>query len=267
MRSLAALPLAFLACCLGACPSAKIVRPYPEPPAADVLDHLAKLRERATSLNANTKTDVRLGKDRVNVTVMMLAAWGGKLRFQAQDPNQAMAADLASDGSRYCFIDVHAGCAECGEATPENVARLVRIPLEPDQVVAVLLGSTPVIEGNATVTWEPAGGHEVVSIDGGGQTQRIVLDGRERRWDVLESELKEGGKTRWKIRHKDFRPAKRPDGQAVRVPGASLFEEGGDTVRITWIDQRIGEPVSDAQFQLTPQPGLPECGAPAKVAP
>jgi hypothetical protein len=239
---------------LAACPGAKVVRPYPEPQAQAILDHLAGLPERATSLNADTKTDVRLGKDRVNVRVMMLARWGGKLRFQALDPNDSMAADLASDGSRYCLIDVHQKCAECGEATPENVARLVRIPLEPDQVVAVLLGSTPVIAGQATVEWDPSGGHEIVSIAGSGQTQRIVLDGRERRWDVLESELKEGGKTRWKIRHKDFRTAGN-----VRVPGASLFEEGGDTVRITWNDQRIGEPLGDEKFQLEPQPGLPAC--------
>jgi outer membrane lipoprotein-sorting protein len=249
--------LALLA--LAGCPAGKVVRPYPEPAAPAILEHLAGLRERATSLNAETKTDVRLGKERVNVTVMMLAAWGGKLRFQALDPNSAMAADLASDGERYCFIDVHGGCAECGAATPESVARLVRIPLEPDQVVAVLLGSTPVVAGDATVEWDASAGHEIVTVRGAGATQRIALDGRERRWDVLESELVEGGKTRWKIRHKDFHAVKTPSGETVRVPGASLFEEGGDTVRIEWRDQRVGEPLGDEKFRLEPQAGLPAC--------
>lgn len=255
MRRLALLGLLLLS----ACPSAKVVRPYPEPQGKALLDHLAGLRQRAASLNAETMTDVRLGKQRVNVKVLMLAAWGGKLRFQALDPNSSMAADLASDGTRYCFIDVHNKCAECGPATPDTVARLVRIRLEPDQVVAVLLGSTPVIEGDARVEWDAAAGHEILSIAGNGETQRIVLDGKEQRWDVLESELRAGDKSRWKIRHKDFHAVKTPDGKDLRVPGASLFEESGDTVRIDWRDQRVGEPMKDEQFALVPQPGLPQC--------
>jgi len=43
-------------------------------------------------------------------------------------------ATLASDGKTYCFMDVNANCGECGPATPNSVASLIRIPLEPDQV-------------------------------------------------------------------------------------------------------------------------------------
>jgi hypothetical protein len=260
--------LTLLVCLLLAagCPRGQVPRSYPEPQAAEVLAHLGSLRSRAPSLNAETKTDVRLGDDRVNVTVYMLAAWGGKLRFQALDPNQAMAADLASDGERYCFLDVHAGCSECGEATPQSVARLVRIPLEPDQVVEVLLGSTPVLQGDATVAWDPAGGREIVTIEGGGFHQRIVLDGRDRRWDVLESELKQADALVWRIRHKDFHEVRTAGGGTVRMPGASLFEQGGDTVRITWQNQRVGEALGEEKFQMTPPAGLPPCpGGPATV--
>jgi hypothetical protein len=122
------------------------------------------------------------------------------------------------------------------------------------------MGSTPVLAGEAALEWDAAGGHEIVTVRGREQTQRIVLDGREHRWDVLESELQGGGKTIWKLRHKDFHDVQTAAG-TVRLPGASLFEEGGDTVRIDWRDQRAGEPLDDAKFQFTPQPGLPECGA------
>jgi outer membrane lipoprotein-sorting protein len=250
----------FLALALAACPAKPAVRSYPPPAPEVILAHIAGLRERATSLNADTKTDVRMGKARANVTVMMLAAWGGKLRFQALDPQNAMAADLASDGERYCYLDVHAGCAECGAATPENVARLVRIPLEPDEVVAVLLGATPVLAGaDASLEWDARGGHEVVTLRRGAEVQRVVLDGRDRRWDVLDSELRRDGESRWRIRHKDFREIKTATGQTVRLPGASIFEEGGDTVRISWRDRRVGEPLDDAKFRMTPPAGLPAC--------
>ena len=228
-------------------------------PTAALLDHLRSLPKRATTLNAETKTDVRLGNDRANVTVLMLAASGGKLRFQAHDPNDATAADLASNGQTYCMIDVHSNCGGCGPATPENVARLVRIPLEPDEIVTVLLGGAPVLDGDAANEWDSNGGHEVLTIRAGDRTERIVLDGKDQRWDVLEAEMTAGGKTAWSLRNKDFHEVTAADGQKVRLPGASLFEQGGDTVRILWRDQKVGVPLDDDKFVLELPAGLPAC--------
>jgi hypothetical protein len=238
------------------CPGGEVKRDYPEPTTQAILEHLEKLRQRAPTLKAETKTDFRLNKDRVNLTVNMLAAWGGKLRFQAEDPNGAMAADLSSDGQNYCFIDVHHNCAECGPATPENVARMIRIPLEPDEVVAVLLGSAPVLaDAQAKLAWDPQGGNEILTLTKDGWTEKITLDGRNKAWDVLEaSESGPDGKTVWHLRHKDFHDVK-----GVRLPGASLFEQAGDSVRIQWRQQTVGENLDDAKFHLQPQPGLPAC--------
>ena len=245
---------------LAACGGAQVKRTTPAPTAQELLDHLAGLPQRAPTLNARTKSDVRLGNDRVNVTVDILAEWGGKLRFQAHDPNESTAADLASDGKEYCFVDVHNNCAECGPATPERVARLIRIPLEPDQVVAVLMGSAPILrDATAAESWDPDGGHEVLTLTAGDATERVVLDGKDRRWDLLEAEARVGGKSLWKIRHKDFHDVKTASGAVVRAPGASLFEQGSETVRILWRDQGIGAPLPPASFQLTPPPGLRAC--------
>ena len=251
-----ALPVVLLA---AGCPSAARPRPYPPPEARAVVDHVRGVRDRASTLNADTKTDIRLGSDRVNVTVLMLAAWGGKLRFQAHDPNEATAADLASDGARYCFLDVHHNCGECGPATPENVARMVRIPLEPDDVVALLLGTAPILDGDASVDWDPSNGTEVVALRRGDLVEKIVLDGTEQRWDVLEASLRDAGKGVWTLRHKDFHEVKTADGKTVRLPGASLFEQGGDTVRIQWRDQRVGETLAADAFHLDVPAGLAPC--------
>lgn len=245
---------------LCACPaSSPKPRPYAAPEAQAIIDHIIGVRDRASSLNAETTTDVRMGKDRANVAVDMLAAWGGKLRFQAHDPNQATAADLGSDGHTYCMLDMHSNCGECGPATPENVGRLVRIPLEPDQVVGVLLGTAPILDGAATVEWDPGEGHEILSIKQGELVERIILDGIEHRWDVLDAELKKTGTTVWRLRHKDFRPVTTKEGQVVRLPSASLFEQAGDTVRILWRDQTIGAPLDDAKFRVTVPEGLKGC--------
>lgn len=248
MRALALLLLA-------ACPSHRVERPYPPPDAAEVARFVKGVRQRVASLTAETRSDFRLGKDRVNLKVYMLAAWGGKLRFQAMSPNESTAADLASDGKTYCFMDVNANCGECGPATPNSVASLIRIPLEPDQVVAVLLGSAPVLDGTATLAWKDDGGREVLSLAKDGWTEQIELDGTDRRWDVLAAELKgPDGKVAWTLQHKDFH-----DVGGVRLPGASLFEQEGDTVRILWKDQSVGAAIPEAKFHFTPPAGLPVC--------
>ena len=161
------------------CPGTKhIDRPYPPPPPEDVIKHLESIRERAQNLNAETKSDVRLQGQRYNVTVDILAAWGGKLRFLAINPNDSTAADLASDGETFCFIDSNNNCGGCGPATPENVGQLIHIVLPPDAIVAVLLGSTPLITtANPTVTWDASLGAELVELHDGQLTQRIVSAG------------------------------------------------------------------------------------------
>src|SRR6266508_3234861 len=103
LRTLASLALVLLAC---ACPGARMVRPYADPGAEAVVAHLTSLRERVHTLRAETLSDARIGDERANVTVWILAAWGGRLRYQAMNPGGAdMAADLASDGTQFCFVD------------------------------------------------------------------------------------------------------------------------------------------------------------------
>jgi hypothetical protein len=137
---------------------------------------------------------------------------------------------------------------------------MVRIPLEPDDVVALLLGTAPLLDGEASVDWDPGAGHELLVLKRGDLVERVVLDGTEQRWDVLEASLQSAGKSVWTLKHKDFHDVKTQDGQTVRLPGASLFEQGGDTVKILWRDQRVGAPLDDAEsFHVAVPPGLPAC--------
>jgi hypothetical protein len=251
--------LVLLALATTACPKPTFQRAYPAPKPAALLAHIATLRERATSLNAETKTDFRLGKDRVNLKTYLLAAWGGKLRFQAMQPNDSLAVDLASDGEKYCFLDSMNNCGECGTSSPENIARLVHIPLAGDDIVGVLMGGTPVLDtDDVTLAWDTAEGQEVVTLTRGNEKQVIRLDGRDHHWDVLSSEYTDG-KYKWRIQHKDFREVKTATGSVARMPGRSLFEDSNDTVRIIWNDHRVGEELDAGKFQLDLQQGLPQC--------
>ena len=265
MSESAVLACALLFAC--GCPNGKkIERPYVDPGADAVVAHLQALRERVDNISADTRADVWVGNDRANLSVNIAAAWGGRLRFQAHDPNDALAADLASDGTSYCFVDVHAGCSSCGPATPENVGRLLRMMLQPDEVVAIMLGGTPVLDGDQQLTWDAGDGREVLDIAGPRCTQHIELDGRERRWDVLESKVT-CDRDVWKVTNKDFRVVKAKDGREVRLPGKSLFEQkfvGTDgksheeSMVIEWRSVNANIEVKPVLFMFEP-PALPSC--------
>jgi hypothetical protein len=248
----------------GACHGARVARPYPDPGAAAVVAHLTSLHDRVHTLRAETLSDARIGKDRANLTVYILASWGGRLRYMAMNPGGgAMAADLASDGTQFCFVDVNNNCGECGPATPQNVGMLLRVVMEPDDVVTMMFGGTPVLAGaQAKLSWDASEGHEVLDLSASdGSKQRIVLDGRAHRWDVLTSEVKDpNGKLVFRIRHKDFHEVKSASGQVVRVPGKSWFEQPGNDALITWKEQEIDVDLDAAKFQMAVPPGLPACG-------
>jgi hypothetical protein len=265
-RLLASLALPLLLALACACPGARVARPYEDPGADAVVAHLTSLRERVRTLRAETLSDARVGKERANLTVYILAGWGGKLRYMAMNPGGgAMAADLASDGTQFCFVNANDNCGECGPATPENVGMLLRVVMEPDDVVAMMFGGTPVLAGaQASLAWDAAAGHEILDLAAtDGTRQRIVLDGKERRWDVLTSEVKgPDGKLVFRIRHKDFHPVKTPDGRSVRVPGKSYFEQPGNDALISWKEQEIDVELDESKFRLTVPEGVRTCNAP-----
>src|SRR5262249_26102480 len=114
----------------------------------------------------------------------------------------------------------------------------------------------PLVDGDATNEWDPEGGHEKLALKRGDDVETLVLD---EKFDVLEAELKSGGKTVWSLKHKDFHDATTKDGKPGRLPGASLFDEGGDTVRIQWLEQSVGDTPPAKAFQLDVPAGLKAC--------
>ena len=243
------------------CPHPTHTRSYPEPRAEEILGYLRTVKDRIRSLRAETLSDARIGNERANVTVLILAEWGGRLRFMAMNPGGNMAADLASDGETYCFLDANNNCGDCGPATPENVGRLIRIVLEPDDVVATLLGSTPIVQASrSSVRWDAAGGHEILELeDDQGAHQTIVLGGGPGHWELLDSSLRRAdGKQAWRIQNKDFQPV---SGAEVRLPRKSYFQQlGGDDVLIRWKKQEANLALEGTKFHLELAAGLTVCG-------
>ena len=265
----AAITLALLAghtgcSCMG---GRTIPRPYPAPTADDVNQHLAAARARARSFQVESVMDYWVGKDRVKGTVLMMGQVGARMRINALNPTGGnVAADLACDGVGYQLIDYNNDCQLTGPCTRQSVAQLLRVSLEPDDFLLLVMGTTPVIaDTGGTLAWDAKTGREVLTLTSadGQLTQKIALDGRDRRWDVLESEVFDGqGNSLWKLQNKDFEAQDAVDGASFRVPGKTRFTQPMDKadLLVRWSERTLNPTLDAAKFQMTIPPGLKTCG-------
>jgi hypothetical protein len=115
-------------------------RPYPAPLAETLLAGLRAHQAAVASASARVRATSWLGGERVRATVNMLIVRDGHLRFEAEVSLQGTVAALATDGSAFALYDVRRNELSRGPACPANVASLVRIPLAPADIAAVLLG-------------------------------------------------------------------------------------------------------------------------------
>jgi hypothetical protein len=201
-----------------------VARPYPAPSAEELLAAVRTRQQKLTSMRAEARADhMGEGGERVKLTINMLLAEGGKLRLEAESPVGGAVATLTADGQRFSLLDARNNRFLVGPARPCNIARLIRVQLEPEDAVQALTGSAPAGGTPAEVGWDSSsGGREMLTLatpDGGRET--LWLDSRDRRWDVVRAEKKDaGGRLVWKLAHEDFEEA-----GGFRLPKRTTVED------------------------------------------
>ena len=249
------------------CTRAKPVpRSYPEPGTEEVLAHLADVQRHARSFQAEGVMDHWVGNERVKGTVLLMGRKGARIRINALSPTgDNVAADLACDGIGFKYIDYNNNCQLTGLCTRRTIAELLRISLEPDDFLLMVMGTTPVIaDAQGTVTWDERHGREVVELVAPDNrfTQTIVLDGRDRTWDVLSSEVRDvRGNVLWRLRNKGFEPLAAQDGRSFRVPDKTQLEQPQEKtdLLIQWKKRVLNLDIETAKFDMEIPPGLPSC--------
>lgn len=252
--------------CAACPPPPPALRPYPAPKAGELMAAIAAQAHQVRSLRADAKVDhTAEGGKRVKVTLRMLVARGGQLRLEAEAPLVGPVATLVSDGQHFELLDLRNNRFFEGQASACNVARLIRIEMAPEDVVAILTGSAPIEGVPDGVSWDPeGGGREVLELraqDGG--TERVWLDARDRRWDLLAAERHDvAGRLLWRVEHEDFQNR----GGGVRLPSRTHVSEPPvkADARLRFRSLEPNVPVDPAVFHLAPPPGvIPEpasCG-------
>jgi hypothetical protein len=275
----AALAIPLLCACLAGCP-ASVVRPErPWRDADAALRAHASMRRRLHSLRGEARVDQR-GDDgaRVRGTVVLLVQRPDRVRFDVMT-QFGPAAILTSDGARFALADFREHTYLHGPTCPENVARLLGIPLSGDQIGLMLLGGTPrIVARSSTIGVDAETGRYVVQLRGdGGSRQRIEFAIREadrrappeeQRLRLVLSELFDPrGRTVWRVSYDDYRVVPLGD-MGIAMPFHVRFEHparGTDT--IMRFRELVPNPEIAAEvFHQGPIPGLVDeevpCGAP-----
>ena len=252
------------------CPAPKQVRNYPAPSAADVIGKLAEKRAALHSFKADATMDYWLGSQRAKGEVLVMGEAGSKIRFAALSPaGGSTLAEMACNGTDFAYVDYQNNCALTGPCNGSSIAQFFHIDLEPDDFIHLALGTPPVLPGaTGTVTWDASHGYEKVELHAPAGTEKLTIDAREGRWDVIEAELDgPDGKIVWSVTNTDFKA-----NGAFRVPGKTRFRspQNKEDLIVDWNERQLNVPLSDDKFVLVPPAGLPQCGGappPASPAP
>ena len=257
---------------MGCAGTTLVVRTYPAPSAEELLQAVRARQAAVRGINVETRATSWLGGERVRGTVQMLVERSGRLRFEAEISLQGTVAALTVDGGQFAFIDHQKHLFRKGPACPANVAAMIRIPLAPAEVAAILLGDIPLPDGSkaASVEWDSSRGADVLAVEG--QMGAKLWLGLRRpnpqapAWDVVFVEgLDAGARARWRVAYEDFERT-----VGVALPRLVRFAEPGksfdDGVEIKIRERTVNPAFPEGAFTLTLPPGyqveLAACGVP-----
>jgi outer membrane lipoprotein-sorting protein len=251
-----------LAVGLAGCPQAShpISRPYAAPAPEALLAALQARQTAVPGMNARVRATSWLSGERIRATVNMLVQRDGRLRFEAEVSLQGTVATLVTEGGAFAMLDARKNELSRGPACPGNVASLIRIPLAPADVAAILLGDARVPDGAAPaarVDWDASAGTDLLVLpDGAGGALQLQFRGTGADRRLVGANHVDGKGARiWRTAYEDF--ARAGD---EWLPGTIRFAEGeasfDDGVEIKFRDRTIGGTPPAGAFTLAPPPGV-----------
>ena len=131
----------------------------------------AQARVQRVSGEARVKVEAKGMRTAVAVREFIAAEKPDRLHVEVLDFFGNVGAVLAASGGRFQLYDAKERVFYRGEATPENLARLVPLPLPAEDLVTILCGSAPLLERPVDV--EARGGVLVLSLEEDGRTQEV----------------------------------------------------------------------------------------------
>ena len=237
-------------------------QPAKMPTADEVVAKLSATREARKAFRAESVMDYWLGGQRVKGTVLVMGTNQRQVRFNAISPQEDVLADMACDGQDFALVNMQKNCQLTGPCNKQSIATFLRAELEPEDVLHLALGTVPVLAGaKGTVTWDSSKGYERLELESAEGKQRVVIDARENKNDILSSELVRDGKVVWSVENADFEEVKDEAGGTHRLPAKTRFktpQQDGDLL-VEWKERVVNPALDAAKFKVNVPAGLPRC--------
>jgi outer membrane lipoprotein-sorting protein len=221
---------------------------------AELLAQVERTQAAVERVRGEARVKVESKDGSGTITQLVSAQRPDRLRLDALDFFGNPAAALVADGGRFALLDLRAGVFYRGAATPENLARLVPLPISAGELVQILCGAAPIARGRAA------------AVDAGDGVLRLTVEGDDRmqRLDVGEGAAVQGSV----VSLRDGAPAAAPAydlafGRFEPLGGRPFPGEVKLTakavnvkLRLTWKEIEVNGVLPEGTFTLTPPPGV-----------
>ena len=250
-------PLVLVVAGLAGCP-----RPAVRPPDTRPLPTAEAARKMVEDTSRGRKSLRALGRvtyfgeqGRVRLGFVEVVERPGKFRFETLSPLEQPIDVMTSDGERLSLLR-EARLHE-GPATPENVARLLPLPLRPSEIVDILLGGVPMSEAFVVgeLEWadEPADHWRLWLTGPGGERGELLIDPA-RRVIVRATVRRADGTPRLVVGFDDFEDLAGggpfPRSVQIELPGRDM------EVTLKLKEVEVDVPIDPSLFKLVPPPGV-----------
>jgi len=228
---------------------------------ARLLEQVRAAQDGVTACRGSARLSVSSSDLSGSLDAWVAAEKGGRVRVEVFDFFGNPAAVLVASGGRLALYDARAGALYRGDDTPENLARLVPVPIGARDLASAICGNAPIIDGRAVAA---EAGDGVLLLEIAGESGRQVLavgeGGAVERASFLPGAR---GGTPWKVAFSAFR---RTAGQ--RFPTELELRGGGATVSLLWKDDlEVNQSPEGSLFQLDPPRGARVVDLPIHPAP
>jgi outer membrane lipoprotein-sorting protein len=246
----------------GTPPPAEAALPSP----AEVLAMVSAGNEARRSLQAVGRVTYFGAQGRVRGKAVIVAQRPGSFRVETLSPLEQPIEVVTSDGRQLWLLSQDT--LRSGEATPENLARVLPLPMRPDEVVDTLLGGVP-----TSADLEPLDvavgdeGRWVLSLRArGGELCELTIDPVRRLVERLRL-LHRTGALRVEVQFDDFEPL----GQLGQLPRSIVARLPADDLdlrlKLTEVEANAGLPPELFRIEAPPGTTPLPLDAPAPSAP
>jgi hypothetical protein len=211
---------------------------------AELLAQVRAAQEGVTTCRGSARLAVSSPDLSGSLDAWMAAEKGGRVRVELFDFFGNPAAVLVAGGGRFALYDARAGALYRGEDTPENLARLVPVPIGARDLAAVICGSAPLIEGSPVLA-EPGDGVLLLEVAGPGGRE-ILAVGEGAAATRAKYLPVSGSGAPWSVSFSVFRHV-----AGRRVPRDVELSGGGAEVSLHWKDDlEVNRSPEASLFQL-----------------